>query len=275
MADDDGLNFDFEEQLDVQPEQPAEKGNLQLAIVSAEDEAAAAQQVAKEKNYRQTVCAFWLRGMCMKGESCGFLHKFDPERMPVCRVWMKTGECKELDCPFKHSLDDVKECNMYKLGFCIYGPNCRYKHTKQPGPPPDPDGVEAAKPREHRDWRKIMAEDSARPGQQHHDHRDHRDRDRQHGSKRPRPDAGGGREQQQQPMLALPAPPQQQQQQQDPQQQQQQQVLALPAQAAMMMQMNMMQQQQQQQQQGGLPPPPPPRGMQQQRGSGGRPMNGW
>lgn len=25
MADDDGLNFDFEEQLDVQPEQPAEK----------------------------------------------------------------------------------------------------------------------------------------------------------------------------------------------------------------------------------------------------------
>lgn len=81
----------------------------------------------------QTVCAFWLRGMCMKGDSCGFLHKFDPERMPVCRVWMKTGECKELECPFKHSLDDVKECNMYKLGFCIYGPNCRYKHTKQPG----------------------------------------------------------------------------------------------------------------------------------------------
>jgi cleavage and polyadenylation specificity factor subunit 4 len=44
-----------------------------------------------------------------------------------------SGECKELECPFKHSLDDVKECNMYKLGFCIYGPNCRYKHTKQPG----------------------------------------------------------------------------------------------------------------------------------------------
>jgi hypothetical protein len=39
----------------------------------------------------QTVCAFWLRGMCMKGESCGFLHKLVPERMPVCRVWMKTG----------------------------------------------------------------------------------------------------------------------------------------------------------------------------------------
>lgn len=27
----------------------------------------------------------------MKGDGCGFLHKFDPERMPVCRVWMKAG----------------------------------------------------------------------------------------------------------------------------------------------------------------------------------------
>lgn len=69
----------------------------------------------------------------MKGDACGFLHKFDPERMPVCRTWMKTGECKEIDCPFKHSLDDVKECNMYKLGFCIYGNHCRYKHTKAQG----------------------------------------------------------------------------------------------------------------------------------------------
>lgn len=73
--------------------------------------------------------------MCMKGDTCGFLHKFDPERMPVCRMWMKSGTCKELDCPFKHSLEDVKECNMYKLGFCIYGNHCRYKHTKCPGTP--------------------------------------------------------------------------------------------------------------------------------------------
>ncbi len=26
------------------------------------------------------------------------------------------------DCPYKHSLEAIKECNMYKLGFCIYGP---------------------------------------------------------------------------------------------------------------------------------------------------------
>lgn len=39
---------------------------------------------------------------------------------------------------------------MYRLGFCIYGPACRFKHTRMPGPPPDPAGIEAAKPRELR-----------------------------------------------------------------------------------------------------------------------------
>jgi hypothetical protein len=29
--------------------------------------------------------------------------------------------------------DEIKECNMYKLGFCIYGPQCRYKHKPAPG----------------------------------------------------------------------------------------------------------------------------------------------
>ena len=46
----------------------------------------------------------------MKGEDCGFLHVFDPARLPVCRNLIKFGECKEPDCPFKHSLEDVKVC---------------------------------------------------------------------------------------------------------------------------------------------------------------------
>ena len=74
----------------------------------------------------------------MKGDKCGFLHQFDKERMPTCRYFAKYGECKEPDCPYKHSNDDVKECNMYKLGFCIHGPNCRYKHIRLDGPPPPP-----------------------------------------------------------------------------------------------------------------------------------------
>ena len=58
----------------------------------------------------------------MKGDSCGFLHQFDPARMPVCRTLLKFGTCKEPDCPFKHTTEEIKECNMYRLGFCIYGP---------------------------------------------------------------------------------------------------------------------------------------------------------
>jgi cleavage and polyadenylation specificity factor subunit 4 len=37
------------------------------------------------------VCTYWLRGLFMKGDSCGFLHRFDPARMPVCRTLIKSG----------------------------------------------------------------------------------------------------------------------------------------------------------------------------------------
>lgn len=46
------------------------------------------------------------------------------------------GECREQDCVYKHTNEDIKECNMYKLGFCPNGPDCRYRHAKLPGPPP-------------------------------------------------------------------------------------------------------------------------------------------
>lgn len=65
----------------------------------------------------------------MKGNNCGFLHQFDKQRMPTCRFFAKYNECKEPDCPFKHSLEDVKDCNMFKLGFCIHGSLCRYRHA--------------------------------------------------------------------------------------------------------------------------------------------------
>ncbi len=56
----------------------------------------------------QTVCTYWLKGLCMKGEECGFLHQLDPQRMPVCRTLLKFGECKDPECPFKHNLEEVK-----------------------------------------------------------------------------------------------------------------------------------------------------------------------
>lgn len=45
---------------------------------------------------------------------------------------------------------------MYALGFCIFGPECRYNHTRKPGPPPDPSTVEAAKPKAFRDINRVV-----------------------------------------------------------------------------------------------------------------------
>ncbi|GJP86803.1 hypothetical protein CLOP_g16781 [Closterium sp. NIES-67] len=67
------------------------------------------------RNYRQTVCRHWLRGLCMKGAECGFLHQYDKSRMPVCRYFARWGECREPDCVYKHTNEDVKECNMYVM----------------------------------------------------------------------------------------------------------------------------------------------------------------
>ncbi|KDD75450.1 hypothetical protein H632_c680p0, partial [Helicosporidium sp. ATCC 50920] len=140
MAD---FELDFESTLAAQQQQ-------QTADVNDVPPSEAASMKDKPRNYRQTVCTYWIRGLCMKGDACGFLHQFEASRMPVCRNLLKNGVCKDLDCPYKHTTDEIKECNMYKLGFCIYGPACRYKHTRLNGPPPDPTTVEAAKPREFR-----------------------------------------------------------------------------------------------------------------------------
>ena len=56
--------------------------------------------------------------------------------MPICQYFSRFGECHQPDCPFKHIEEEVKECYMYKLGWCINGPYCRYRHVKLPGPPP-------------------------------------------------------------------------------------------------------------------------------------------
>ncbi|KAM1138460.1 hypothetical protein COP1_036388 [Malus domestica] len=161
MEDSDGvLNFDFEGGLDAAATTvsatagPANTGPASNYSVMQSDsavtgaggagsnQAAVAQQPNQNANrmggrsYRQTVCRHWLRSLCMKGEACGFLHQYDKSRMPVCRFFRLYGECREQDCVYKHTNEDIKECNMYKLGFCPNGPDCRYRHAKLPGPPP-------------------------------------------------------------------------------------------------------------------------------------------
>eukprot|EP00958_Prasinococcus_capsulatus_P010560 scaffold1033_cov408-Prasinococcus_capsulatus_cf.AAC.8 len=141
---DDDFNFDFEDKLQerdrVNEELEARREAQHIAQQAAE-----ARAVGKtagpggryvKNNFRTVVCSYWLRGLCMKGDDCSFLHRNDPDKMPVCPYFSKFGHCYQQDCPFKHSDDDVKECYMYKLGFCVNGPHCRYRHNKLPAPPP-------------------------------------------------------------------------------------------------------------------------------------------
>ncbi|KAL6538721.1 30-kDa cleavage and polyadenylation specificity factor 30 [Orobanche gracilis] len=153
-----GLSFDFEGGLDIVPTHPtasvpviqlAADANAAYAATTANPDNPTAARVATaqsaegmgggrggRRSFRQTVCRHWLRSLCMKGDACGFLHQYDKARMPICRFFRLHGECREQDCVYKHTNEDIKECNMYKLGFCPNGPDCRYRHAKLPGPAP-------------------------------------------------------------------------------------------------------------------------------------------
>jgi hypothetical protein len=87
--------------------------------------------------HKKTVCEFWLRRQCTKGDNCGFLHDWDPTRMPICRNFKVYNFCNEQGCNFKHGFEKQKECNLYNLGFCLYGKSCSFKHTKQLVPSTD------------------------------------------------------------------------------------------------------------------------------------------
>ncbi|GAV74879.1 YTH domain-containing protein [Cephalotus follicularis] len=162
MEDTEGvLSFDFEGGLDSGPiasipvlhpgnnqnsvsTAPAPSNSSVVAAASAPDPNAASgvhPSSGGRRSFRQTVCRHWLRSLCMKGDACGFLHQYDKSRMPVCRFFRLYGECREQDCVYKHTNDDIKECNMYKLGFCPNGPDCRYRHAKLPAPPPSVEEV--------------------------------------------------------------------------------------------------------------------------------------
>ncbi|GLJ53159.1 hypothetical protein SUGI_1132900 [Cryptomeria japonica] len=64
------------------------------------------------KNTRQTVCRHWLKGLCMKGDACEYLHQYDKSRMPICRNFLRFGKCHEEDCEYKHINEETKECFM-------------------------------------------------------------------------------------------------------------------------------------------------------------------
>ncbi|CAE7377858.1 CPSF30, partial [Symbiodinium pilosum] len=81
----------------------------------------------------RTVCRHWLKGLCMKGDKCDYLHQFDLNRMPECLFFLKTGKCYDQDCLFKHvAASERQECPRYRMGFCRLGPLCRMSHERLP-----------------------------------------------------------------------------------------------------------------------------------------------
>ncbi|GLD92054.1 hypothetical protein PINS_up000587 [Pythium insidiosum] len=96
--------------------------------MSHDDDASTGPGGKKDFKRGTVVCRHWLRGLCMKGDNCEFLHQFDMARMPECRWGM---ECQVPECPFRHVPDEERvECAFYRQGFCSHGPNCRYRHVK-------------------------------------------------------------------------------------------------------------------------------------------------
>jgi cleavage and polyadenylation specificity factor subunit 4 len=117
-GDDSHLVFDFEETLAAADAAAAGSASVGAGAGSASDAPAPAaagphrDQGRSSRGSRQTVCLYWLRALCMKGDSCEFLHQYDLERMPVCHFFRSYGVCREQDCLYKHISEPVKECSM-------------------------------------------------------------------------------------------------------------------------------------------------------------------
>lgn len=119
--------------------------------------------VASGRGKHSVVCRHWLRGMCMKGDFCDFLHQLDYSRVPACRSLTAHRYCAELQrgyCPYKHILGGgeeedgggvmggggpygivvkgsaADECPNYFWGYCPLGGKCKRRHKKRGEAPP-------------------------------------------------------------------------------------------------------------------------------------------
>ncbi|CEM06401.1 unnamed protein product [Vitrella brassicaformis CCMP3155] len=123
---DQDLSFDFEETIERQDQERQRQlevqGHSSAYVVSSTG-----------RGRHSVVCKHWLKGMCMKGDACDFLHQYDLSRMPECPTFLKTGTCNDENCVFQHiKMEERKECVPFKYGFCKLGPLCRKRHDRLP-----------------------------------------------------------------------------------------------------------------------------------------------
>ena len=109
--------FDFEKRLkEIDAVEKAEK--------------LAAEPEDRDHRFKTVVCTHWMKGLCMKGDNCDFLHEVDVDRMPECA---RGQRCRDKECLYRHLKDEERPlCNNFRLGFCPHGAGCRYQHKVLP-----------------------------------------------------------------------------------------------------------------------------------------------
>lgn len=83
---------------------------------------------------KKVVCKHWLRGLCKKGDSCGYLHEYNLRKMPECLFFSRNGYCTQTaECNYLHIDPQTKipECFSYNKGFCPDGPKCSKRHIRK------------------------------------------------------------------------------------------------------------------------------------------------
>ena len=79
---------------------------------------------------KDTVCLYWLRGLCARGElDCEFIHRVDEDKLAMCQFGAR---CQNRGCPYRHyDLEVRPECVKFRRGFCSKGPMCPDRHIKR------------------------------------------------------------------------------------------------------------------------------------------------
>lgn len=69
-----------------------------------------------------TVCKHYIRGLCIMGKNCEFLHEYNLRKFPECWWWGSYGFCTSgEECLYEHPKVRKRECEDFNRGFCILG----------------------------------------------------------------------------------------------------------------------------------------------------------
>lgn len=86
----------------------------------------------KDREKVNTVCKHYLRGLCIMGKNCEFLHEYNLRKFPECWWYGTYGFCAVGDeCLYYHPKVRARECEDYNRGFCVLGPDCPRKHIRR------------------------------------------------------------------------------------------------------------------------------------------------